>query len=300
MTDFVEDRFRRVWDDFIVKDLDNYLTNLSLSTTTSSDTAKIVALSFFRNYSGFDGTAYGEGVYNIGLTEQQAFDNWQEEYNNQEQLVKKQLMANSVKLLPQCVYDAVILYHWATGKLFEVISRNQTYNLLTSLQNLDHDTSADMISNSSINPQLCVQLSSMLRLADYGKPKSRTWYRSNGVFKMRDYNQRGTMSNDQLVKARYAYYAETLKFLPFTPEGRKRQIVKDYESTLVTQSFVFDGTNKVFTLGKAPSMDPNQKLEVLINENIQQTVYDFLVVGTTLTISKSMNTGDIIKTTIKI
>ena len=117
---------------------------------------------------------------------------------------------------------------------------------------------------------------------------------------MRDYNQRGTMSNDQLVKARYAYYAETLKFLPFTPEGRKRQIVKDYESTLLTQSFVFDGTNKVFTLGKAPSMDPNQKLEVLINENIQQTVYDFLVVGTTLTISKSMNTGDIIKTTIKI
>ena len=299
MTNHVEDRYKRVWDDFIVKDLDNYLTNLNVSTTTSSDNAKILALSFFSNYSGFDGTAYGEGSYNIGLTEQQAFDNWQEEYNNQEQLAKKQLIANGVGILPQCVYDAVILYHWATGKLFEVTSRNLTYNLLISLQNLDHDTSADMISNSSINAEICVQLSTVLRLADYGKPKPRSWYRSNGVFKMRDYNQRGTMSNDQLVKARYAYYAETLNFLPFTPEGRKRQIVKDYENTLVIQNFVFDSTT-TFTLEKAPSMMPVEKLEVLINENKQQNFYDFDIIGTTLTIKKSMNAGDIIKTTIKI
>jgi hypothetical protein len=300
MTSHVEDRFKRVWDDFTVKDTDNYLTSLSVSTTTSSDTAKIIALSFFANYSGYDGTAYGEGEYNIGLTEQQAFDNWQEEYNRQEGLAKKQMMSNGVGSLPQCVYDAIILYHWATGKLFEVVSGNITYNLLTALQDSDHDTSADMISNSSINPQICVQLSSLLRLADYGKPKPRSWYRSNGIFKMRDYNQRGTMSNDQISRARYAYYAETLKFLPFTPEGRKRQLVKEYESTLIIQNFVFDGTNTVFTLEKAPSMSPSQKLEVLINENVQQTFYDFLVEGTTLTIKKSMNAGDIIKTTIKI
>ena len=70
--------------------------------------------------------------------------------------------------------------------------------------------------------------------------------------------------------------------------------------TAVANATGFDGTNTVFTLEKAPSMSPSQKLEVLINENIQQTFYDFLVEGTTLTIKKSMNAGDIIKTTIKI
>ena len=45
---------------------------------------------------------------------------------------------------------------------------------------------------------------------------------------------------------------------------------------------------------------PVEKLEVLINENKQQNFYDFDIIGTTLTIKKSMNAGDIIKTTIKI
>ena len=87
--------------------------------------------------------------------------------------------------------------------------------------------------------------------------------------------------------------------MPESLQGRKRQIVKDYENTLVIQNFVFDSTT-TFTLEKAPSMMPVEKLEVLINENKQQNFYDFDIIGTTLTIKKSMNAGDIIKTTIKI
>ena len=47
-------------------------------------------------------------------------------------------------------------------------------------------------------------------------------------------------------------------------------------------------------------MSPQEKLKVTINDSIQQHLFDFTVNGNTLTISKAMNIGDIIKTTIKI
>ena len=156
-----------------------------------------------------------------------------------------------------------------------------------------------MIVNSTVNKDLCIKIATVLRLADYGKPKDRTWYRSRGVFNMRDINEKATLDTDQLRRARFAYYAETQKFLPFTPEGKQRQIVKDYNDTLIVQNFTFSGTS-TFTLAKSVSMSPIEKLTVTINDNIQQHLFDFTIDGTTLTITESMNTGDLIKTTIKI
>jgi len=110
----------------------------------------------------------------------------------------------------------------------------------------------------------------------------------------------GILTIEETKRARYAYYAETLKFLPYTPEGAKRQLVKEYEATLTKKSFTFDGTITTFTLERSPSMAPQEKLEVLINGDIQQHLFDFTVAGDQLTISKPMTTGDIISTTIKI
>ena len=300
MTDTINNRLRMVWDDFTVKDTASYTTVLDTASTNSSDKAQLIALSFFGVYSGWNGKAYGEGNYTQGLTEQQAHDLWQEQFNKQQSLAKKQLIANGVTRITQSVYDGMILLHWATGKVLVVTNGKIEYRLLNPLINQDYDTVADMIINSSNNKSLCVKIATLLRLADYGQLRTREQYRSKDVFSMRDRNELGILTVEETNRARYAYYAETLKFLPNTPEGAKRQLVKEYEATLIKKSFTFDGTNTTFTLERSPSMAPQEKLEVLINGAIQQHLFDFTVTGDQLTISKPMTTSDIISTTIKI
>tara|TARA_B100001175_G_C19425502_1_gene598383 strand:- start:42 stop:941 length:900 start_codon:yes stop_codon:yes gene_type:complete len=299
MTTVIDERYRREWDDYVVKDTTNYETSLDVTNLNASEQARTVALGFFRNYSGFDQTAYGEGNYTTGLTEQQAHDLWKESFNNQQALAKKQIINSGITTIPACVYDALILFHWTTGKIANVSQGDTRYNLLEVIRLADYSTAADMIINSTVNKQLCVKVATILRLADYGKYKARKWYRANGIFKIRDFNEKGVLNNDQLRRARFAYYAETKKFLPMTPEGLRRQIAKEYEATLVNKTFTYSGTN-TFELEKIASVTPIQKLEVVVNDAVLQHEYDWTVSNFTLTISKSLNTGDIIQTTIKI
>tara|TARA_B100001094_G_scaffold322825_1_gene372736 strand:+ start:1629 stop:2528 length:900 start_codon:yes stop_codon:yes gene_type:complete len=299
MTTVIDERYKREWDDYVVKDTTNYETSLDVTNLNASEQARTVALGFFRNYSGFDQTAYGEGNYTTGLTEQQAHDLWKESFNNQQALAKKQIINSGITTIPACVYDALILFHWTTGKIANVSQGDTRYNLLEVIRLADYSTAADMIINSTVNKQLCVKVATILRLADYGKYKTRKWYRANGIFKIRDFNEKGVLNNDQLRRARFAYYAETKKFLPMTPEGLRRQIVKEYEATLVNKTFTYSGTN-TFKLEKIASVTPIQKLEVVVNDAVLQHEYDWTVSNFTLTISKSLNTGDIIQTTIKI
>ena len=53
------------------------------------------------------------------------------------------------------------------------------------------------------------------------------------------------------------------------PKSLQRQIAKTYEDTLIIQTFTFDGNN-TFSLERAVSMDPIEKLKVTINDAIQQ------------------------------
>ena len=71
-----------------------------------------------------------------------------------------------------------------------------------------------MIGRNTINNDKCKKAATVLRLADYGKNKNRTWMRTNGIQSMRDMNEKNMLDIDELKRARYAYYAETLKFLP--------------------------------------------------------------------------------------
>ena len=70
-----------------------------------------------------------------------------------------------------------------------------------------------MIGRNTINNDKCKKAATVLRLADYGKNKNRTWMRTNGIHSMRDMNEKNMLDIDELKRARYAYYAETLKFL---------------------------------------------------------------------------------------
>ena len=305
MTTTIDRRFQTVWDDYIVKDNTAYSTEIDLTMLTASDNAVLLALNFFDGYSGFDGTAYGEGSYETGLTEQQAYDNWLSVFNKQQAIVKKQIIQNSIEdpavipALPQSVFDGFVLFHWATGNVFSVNAIEAQYQLLPLLKQKSYDTIASMMMRSNFNKQLCIKSATVLRLADYGTNKSRTNFRTAGIHNMRDENEKDNLDVSELKRARFAYYAETGSFLPFSPESQKRNVVKEYEKTVTNKNFTFNNTN-TFTLEKSPSMTPQEKLLVTINGEIQQHFYDFTVTDDQLTILKTMNSGDIIATTIKI
>ena len=296
--DTVARRYQTVWDDFVVQSHHLYHTELEIDSVNASDSCELVALNFAR-YIGYNGFAYGEGSVDTGITEQQAYDVWTTEFNKQQKLVKDQIEANGIKRISQSVFDGLILLNWATGKIFYVDAVEGQYNLLPHLKTKAYDTVADMIKRSDINNEKCVKSATVLRLADYGKNKNRTWMRTNGIYNMRDQNEKNLLSDSDLRKARFAYYAETLKFLPFTPEGIKRDISNKYTKSLIKQAFTFSGTS-TFTLNKAPSMTPVEKLQVLVNGDIIQHLFDFTLSGTTLTISKTLQTDDFIETIIKI
>lgn len=100
-------------------------------------------------------------------------------------------------------------------------------------------------------------------------------------------------------RARFAYYAETLRFLPNTPEGIKRTIAKQYNSTLVVDQFTY-GSSNVFTINGSPSMDPVEKLKVEVNGEAIQHFFDFTILNNVITITKSLKSGEIIRFTTKI
>ena len=112
------------------------------------------------------------------------------------------------------------------GLVVTVTADEDTYEIRDYIANSDWTTVASMIKRSNFNRLFCVQAASIIRLSDYGKSKSRSWMRQTGIFEMRDKNEIGALDENDLERARFAYYAETLKFLPNTPEGIKRTIAE--------------------------------------------------------------------------
>ena len=296
--DSVARRYQTVWEDFVVQSHHLYHTELEIDSVNASANCELVALNFAR-YNGFNGFAYGESSVDTGITEQQAYDLWITEFDKQQRLVKNQMKSNDIKLISQSVYDGIVLLNWATGNVFNVDAVEGQYNLLPHIKTKAYDTVADMIKRSDMNNEKCIKAATVLRLADYGKTKNRTWMRTNGIYNMRDQNEKNLLSDSELRKARYAYYAETLKFLPFTPESIKRDISNKYNKTLIRQTFTYSGTT-TFTLNKTPSMTPVEKLQVIVNGDIIQHLFDFTVSGTTLSITKTLQTDDFIETIVKI
>lgn len=294
----VDRKFQTVWEDFIVQNTSLYNTQLLLSDLTASDDCKLTALNFSR-YHGYVGTGYGESSTSVGVTEQQAYDLWDSEFNRYQKIAKKQLLSKNIVQMSQTMFDALVLFNWATGNLFYSNATEGQYNMTNAIVTKDIDTIANMMSRSVMNKEKCMRCASVLRLADYGNNKNRSWMRTNGIYYMRDQNEKNLLTDAQLKRARFAYYAETLKFLPFTPESIKRDIAKRYNQTLVNQTFTYSGSN-TFTMDTNFSMDPIEKLEVRLNGEILDHLFDFTVSDLVVTITKSMTNGDIIRTQIKI
>jgi hypothetical protein len=294
----IRSRLNTDWTDFVVKDQNSVDTEINLQDMSATDTIKLVTLNMSR-YNGYDGFGYGVGVANRGITEQEAYDIWIEDFQTNQRTFIKQLQTLGIKSLSQCVFDGLLLYFIINGNILTVTAPEGTYELRNYVVEKDWSTVASMIKRSNFNPAFCMRAASIIKLADYGKTKDRTWMRQTGIFEMRDKNELNSLSIEQLARTRFAYYAETLKFLPKTPEGIKRGIAKEYEKTLIVENYTFDLTS-VFTLSQTPSMEPVEKLKVEINGTQIQHYFDFTVVNNVVTITKSLSQGDIIRFTIKI
>ena len=295
----IENIYKTIWDDFTVVNTELTDTKLLIDNLFVSDTARLVALNF-GSYVGYDGFGYGEGQASRGITEQEAYNIWSAAFGRQLALFRRQLRSYGIIDMSQNVYDGLMLYFWAVNKTHFVYSNEGIYDMRQHIVDEDWDTVASMMMRSTFNREYCVRAATVLRLADYGKNKPRSWFRTQGIHAMRNNNETGLYSPEELKRARFAYYAETRKFLPFMPESNKRQLIKEYESTMLTNKFVYDGTNNVFKLPAVPSMAPVEKLEVYINGDLVQNEFDYTLIEDRIAVTRTMKSQDIVNTIIRI
>ncbi len=294
----INDKFKTSWDEFIVKDQDALDTQFDIDNISASEKLKLLALNMGR-YSGYDGFGYDIGNASRGITEQEAFNIWNQDFQKRQRILIKQLSSFNIKTISQPVFDGLMLYYIINGNVLAVTSFEGQYELRDYIVNKDWDTVASMIKRSNFNRKFCSNASSIIKLSDYGKAKTRIWMRQNGIFEMRDKNEINALGVSELERARFAYYAETQKFLPNIPEGIKRDIIKQYDQTTVVENFTYSNTN-VFTIADSPSMEPVEKLTVEVNGNVIQHYFDFTLLNNVITITKSLNAGDIVRFTTKI
>lgn len=295
----IDTSLKTIWTDFTVLNEELFNNEIAIDEIEMSELGRLTALNF-SIYVGYDGYGYGEGAVVRGITEQEAFNVWNKQFDRQQQIFKRQLKIYKLTEISQSVYDGLLLYFWAVNKTHFVYANEEIYDMKDKITNKDWDDVASIMMRSNFNREQCTRAATVLRLADYGKPKPRSWFRTRGIHLMRTNNETRLLAQNELKRARFAYYAETRQFLPYTPESNKRQIVKDYEKTLLSNKFVYNGSTTIFTLPETPSMKPVEKLEVYINGDLMQNEFDFTVDGTKLIITKELKDQDIINTLIRI
>lgn len=282
----VKQRFKIVWEDFAIADETLYNTEIFINELDLSDRLIDVALNFAR-YTGYDKKAYGISVdIDRGITEEESYNYWKTEIGKKRSFFTSQLKSLGVVSLPQTAFDGLFLHFWFTGKLTEVKALEGLYDLSNHILKKDWDMVASMIARCYEYKDQAIEAAKIIRLAFYTRTKSRRWLRQQGVFKMRDKNELykfGTYTEEELRRARFAYYAETKNFLPYTPEGIKRDINNRYGETLIIDVYTWDNSTTVYELRKPPSLYPVEKLSVYVNGDILQHYYDYTINGTTVT-----------------
>ena len=290
-------KYNTNWTEFTLKDAE-WDKSIFIDDIYASDNIILVTLNMAR-YVGYNQTGYSIAGAKRGITEQEAYDIWIKDFQNNQRTLIGQLKSFGLRSIPQCVFDGLLLYYIINGDVLTVTADEDIYEIRDYIVDSDWTTVASMIKRSNFNRLFCIQAASIIRLSDYGKSKSRSWMRQTGIFEMRDKNQINALDTNDLERARFAYYAETLNFLPNTPEGIKRTIAKAYDNTQVIENFTYSGTSE-FIITNSPSMEPVEKLTVEVNGEAIQHYFDFTLLNNVITITKSLKTGDIVRFTTKI
>lgn len=290
------------WEDYTVLDETLYESEIDIEDIWASDKLVLLALNT-SSYNGYNGKGYGVGKADRGITEDESYDIWIQEFRKKERLFAKQIKALGIKSISQSVFDGLMFYYWTTDNILTSYGLEGQYDMRSSIVEKDWDTVASMIMRDYNKRQTSIRAATVLRLADYGTPKDRSWLRTNGIYDIRTQNQLGALYGDELSRARFAYYAETLQFLPLTPNSIKRDIAKRYDETITQQTWIFDGSTLSYSLVKAPSMSPVEKLEIYINKTKIQYEYDYTLENNIFTLnndSLELLENDIIVAKIKI
>ena len=102
-------KFKTNWEEFIVKD-ENWNTRLDINTITASDKVILVTLNM-STYVGYNQTGYSIPGFDRGITEQEAYNIWIQDFQNNQRTLIRQLKDFGLPSIPQCVYDGLILYY---------------------------------------------------------------------------------------------------------------------------------------------------------------------------------------------
>lgn len=174
---------------------------------------------------GIDRIGYGttKQTDSIGLTEQQSYSHWLEDFKNIERRFKKNVPLSE---MTQTQYDALLSLYYHTGSIKVTGSDVRQFPIHDYIKQEKWDYVATALVNSGENRLLRQTEARIMMLGDYGRPKSRIDIKEAGIQDMRKRYEK--LNDIQKKQAEYVYYSETRRFMPNMPEIRKRQVVNLY------------------------------------------------------------------------
>ena len=88
------------WEDYTVLDEDLYETEIYIDSVFASDTLVLVALNNFK-YNGYNGKGYSVGTVTRGITEEEAYNIWIEDFRRKERNLIRQLKSFGLNEMSQ-------------------------------------------------------------------------------------------------------------------------------------------------------------------------------------------------------
>ena len=163
------------------------------------------------------------GLDGNGLTEEEAYIIWIEDFKDKEKRFKK--LFPSLQLT-QAQYDAMLGLYVDTGSFLFVGTEDRKFLLQEFITDGKWDHIATALTLSGADRLSRQAEAKILMLGDYGTTKSRTLIKQQGIQTLvKEYSSK-QLSELQSRQAEYVYYAETKRFLPNMTESRKQILVK--------------------------------------------------------------------------
>lgn len=158
-----------------------------------------------------------------GLTEEQAYNIWIDHFKERERAFKKIFILDS---LTQSQYDGLLSLYFLTGDWTRVGTEQRQFKLVDDIKNKKWEYVATALSHSGVNRIVRQHEAKIIMLADYGVEKSRMLIKEQGLQNIIKQYPSGLLDDKARAQAEYVYYAETGRFLPQTPESRKRILAR--------------------------------------------------------------------------
>lgn len=164
-----------------------------------------------------------EGIDSDGLTETEAYNIWIKKFKEKERAFKKIFVLDK---LTQSQYDGLLSMYYFTNDWTSVGTDIRKFKLYDDIKNRKWEYVATAMSHSGVDRILRQNEAKIIMLADYGVEKERILIKEQGLQDIVKHYPTRLLDDRSRAQAEYVYYAETKRFLPKTPESRKRILAK--------------------------------------------------------------------------